>query len=190
MCFLLGPDLKTPLASPRCHAGPVGRAAPGDGPVCGHGRGPAASGPPEAGIPLPSREHQNNSKGKAERLALKPFTPGLRLRRAREPGSPGRRAALSRGSAALRTRASFAAETRSTCLTPRPLHLPGDKGALSPQRPPRASLPVREAHGCAAALPGEAAAPPLRARREKAAGNPGLAAVQVISCFLRGSNSD
>lgn len=35
-----------------------------------------------------------------------------------------------------------------------------------------------------------AAAPPARARREKAAGNPGLAAVQVISCFLRGSNSD
>lgn len=50
-----------------------------------------------------------------------------------------------------------------------------------PCRPPRSLPRARGSQGSAAMT---TAAPPPRARSEKAAGNPGLAAAQVISCFF------
>lgn len=58
------------------------------------GSGPFAATPGGPNQTLPetppsSRGHQNNAKGNAERLALKPFSPGLGRGRPREPGSAG-----------------------------------------------------------------------------------------------------
>lgn len=138
-----------------------------------------------------------NPKGSTKGVALKHLTPGLGLGRAKELGS------LSRGGRYLAPAHPLHARLGSAA-PPRILrgrnqeHLPVSPGrSLSRgtglSRLPRGRRkppPARRRRAARPRWPGEVAAPPLRARREKAAGNPGLAAVQVISCFLRGSNSD